>query len=485
MKCLIRFILVLGLLISSAMVYINPTAHAEQDQTWEKIKERGELRVGLSADYAPMEFEHTVNGKTEYAGVDIDLAKKIAKDNNLKLKIVNMSFDSLLGALKTGKIDIIISGMTSTPERKKQVDFSDSYMMTKNIMLVKKDKVNEYKDIKDFNNKKVGAQKGTEQEKIAQTEIENASITSLSRLPDVILALKSGKVEGAVVEKPVAEAYLKQNPKLGISNVKFNEEEKDTVIAVPKDSPKLLSQINKTIKEVKDKGLIDKYMTNAANAMNDDSGFISKYGSFFLKGIKITILISLIGVALGSILGAFVALMKLSKIKIISWIASIYIEILRGTPMLVQVFIVFFGITAALGLDISALVCGTIALVINSSAYIAEIIRAGINAVDKGQMEAARSLGLNYRQTMKSVIMPQAIKNILPALGNEFVTLIKESSIVSTIGVGEIMFNTQVVQGISFDPFTPLIVAAALYFVLTFVLTRIMNMIEGRLNASD
>ncbi|HGX1598770.1 TPA: ABC transporter permease subunit [Staphylococcus aureus] len=485
MKCLIRFILVLGLLISSAMVYINPTAHAEQDQTWEKIKERGELRVGLSADYAPMEFEHTVNGKTEYAGVDIDLAKKIAKDNNLKLKIVNMSFDSLLGALKTGKIDIIISGMTSTPERKKQVDFSDSYMMTKNIMLVKKDKVNEYKDIKDFNNKKVGAQKGTEQEKIAQTEIENASITSLSRLPDVILALKSGKVEGAVVEKPVAEAYLKQNPKLGISNVKFNEEEKDTVIAVPKDSPKLLSQINKTIKDVKDKGLIDKYMTNAANAMNDDSGFISKYGSFFLKGIKITILISLIGVALGSILGAFVALMKLSKIKIISWIASIYIEILRGTPMLVQVFIVFFGITAALGLDISALVCGTIALVINSSAYIAEIIRAGINAVDKGQMEAARSLGLNYRQTMKSVIMPQAIKNILPALGNEFVTLIKESSIVSTIGVGEIMFNAQVVQGISFDPFTPLIVAAALYFVLTFVLTRIMNMIEGRLNASD
>lgn len=485
MKCLIRFILVLGLLISSAMVYINPTAHAEQDQTWEKIKERGELRVGLSADYAPMEFEHTVNGKTEYAGVDIDLAKKIAKDNNLKLKIVNMSFDSLLGALKTGKIDIIISGMTSTPERKKQVDFSDSYMMTKNIMLVKKDKVNEYKDIKDFNNKKVGAQKGTEQEKIAQTEIENASITSLSRLPDVILALKSGKVEGAVVEKPVAEAYLKQNPKLGISNVKFNEEEKDTVIAVPKDSPKLLSQINKTIKEVKDKGLIDKYMTNAANAMNDDSGFISKYGSFFLKGIKITILISLIGVALGSILGAFVALMKLSKIKIISWIASIYIEILRGTPMLVQVFIVFFGITAALGLDISALVCGTIALVINSSAYIAEIIRAGINAVDKGQMEAAHSLGLNYRQTMKSVIMPQAIKNILPALGNEFVTLIKESSIVSTIGVGEIMFNAQVVQGISFDPFTPLIVAAALYFVLTFVLTRIMNMIEGRLNASD
>ena len=141
--------------------------------------------------------------------------------------------------------------------------------------------------------------------------------------------------------------------------------------------------------------------------------------------------------------------------------------------------------TAAFGLDISALICGTIALVINSSAYIAEIIRAGINAVDKGQTEAARSLGLNYRQTMQSVVMPQAIKKILPALGNEFVTLIKESSIVSTIGVSEIMFNAQVVQGISFDPFTPLLVAALLYFLLTFALTRVMNFIEGRMSASD
>ncbi|WRN74927.1 transporter substrate-binding domain-containing protein [Staphylococcus aureus] len=182
--------------------------------------------MGLSADYAPMEFEHTVNGKTEYAGVDIDLAKKIAKDNNLKLKIVNMSFDSLLGALKTGKIDIIISGMTSTPERKKQVDFSDSYMMTKNIMLVKKDKVNDYKDIKDFNNKKVGHKRELNKKKSLKPKLKMHIITSLSRLPDVILALKSGKVEGVVVEKPVAEAYLKQNPKLGISNVKFNEEEK-------------------------------------------------------------------------------------------------------------------------------------------------------------------------------------------------------------------------------------------------------------------
>ncbi|MEQ6034277.1 amino acid ABC transporter permease [Staphylococcus saccharolyticus] len=226
-------------------------------------------------------------------------------------------------------------------------------------------------------------------------------------------------------------------------------------------------------------------MEKTAKEMQDDGNFFSKYGSFFIKGLKNTILISLIGVILGSILGAFIALLKLTKLKTLSWLASTYIEFLRGAPMLVQAFIVFFSTTAALGLDVSALICGTIVLVINSSAYIAEIIRAGINAVGKGQTKAARSLGLNYSQTMKAVVMPQAVKNILPALGNEFVTLIKESSIVSTIGVGEIIFNAQVVQGISFDPFTPLLIAAILYFILTFALSLLMSYVEGRMRVSD
>ena len=467
--------MIIAILISLTFINIEPMAHADQDAKWEKIKESGELRVGLSADYAPFEFEKTVKGKSEYAGIDIDLAKKIAKDNHLKLKIVNMQFDSLLGALKTGKIDVIISGMTSTPERKKEVDFSDSYTKTGNVMLIRKsDK-----------NKKVAAQKGTEQEKIAQQEIENADISSLNRLPDAILAVKSNKVEGLVIEKPVAEAYVKQNNSLMIANVNFNEEKKDNVIAVPKNSPILLANVNKSIKEVNDQHLISKYMDKASKDMQDDSSFFDKYGAFFIKGLKNTILISMIGVVLGAVLGALIALAKLSKFKLLSWIASIYIEFLRGTPMLVQVFLVFFGTTAVLGLDVSALVCGTIALVINSSAYIAEIFRAGINAVDKGQTEAAQCLGLNYSKTMRYIILPQAIKNILPALGNEFVTLIKESSIVSTIGVGEIMFNAQVVQGISFDPFTPLIIAAIMYFVLTFTLSRGMSLIEGRMKASD
>ncbi|MBF2757784.1 MULTISPECIES: ABC transporter permease subunit [unclassified Staphylococcus] len=482
---IITKVLTIAILISLTLIYIQPMVLADEDATWNKIKERGELRVGLSADYAPLEFEKTKNGKTEYVGVDIELAKKIAKDNHLKLKIVNMQFDSLLGALKTGKIDIIISGMTSTPERKKEVDFSEPYMETGNVMLIRENNSDVFHTLNDFKNKRIGAQKGSEQEKIAQQEIENAQLSSLNRLPDAILALKSKKIDGLVIEKPVAEAYAKQNKDLKIANVSFNEEKKPTVIALPKDSPILLQHLNESIKNVKDHNLINKYMNIASEQMVDDGSFIQKYGTFFVKGLQNTVLISLIGVVCGAIIGSFIALAKLSKFKILSWPASIYIAFLRGTPMLVQVFIVFFGTTALLGLDISALICGTIALVINSSAYIAEIIRAGINAVDKGQTEAAQCLGLNYSKTMIHIVLPQAFKNILPALGNEFVTLIKESSIISTIGVGEIMFNAQVVQGISFDPFTPLIIAACMYFILTFSLSSVMSLIEGRMKASD
>ena len=482
-----KFILVIVIMFSSLLAYIQPTTYAAQDEQWEKIKERGELRVGLSADYAPYEFEHNVDGKRKYDGIDIDLAKKIAKDNNLKLKIVNMQFDSLLGAIKTGKIDIIISGMTPTPEREKEVDFSNPYMKVKQKMIIKKSEDDKLQTLDDFANKKIGVQKQTQQETIAKNEIENANIQSLTRVPEVIMSLKSGKVSGMVIEGPVAEAYLKQNPDLKFAEkVNFKDGDKNTAIAVPKNSPELMKQLNTTIKDVKDNNLIANYKENAAEAMKkDDGNFFTKYGNFFLKGIQNTILISIVGVVLGAILGSVLALFKLSKFKPLKWLASAYIEFLRGTPLLVQVFLVYFGSTAVLGWNISALICGMIALVINCSAYIAEIIRAGINAVDKGQMEAARSLGLSYGQTMKSVILPQAIKNILPALGNEFVTVIKESSIVSVIGVSEIMFNAQVVQGASFDPFTPLLVAAVLYFILTFTLSRIMYFFEGRLKVSD
>ncbi|ULG75289.1 ABC transporter permease subunit [Macrococcus brunensis] len=474
------------MLITLLLLTGFPVDHvsAKEDQL-DVIKKRGELRVGLSADYAPYEFERTVNGKREYVGIDIELAKKIAKDLGVELKIVNMQFDSLLGSLKTGKIDVIISGMSPTPERKKEVDFTDEYMQVKQRMVVQKKNQQKLKTVEDFKGKGVAAQKQTTQEELAQTELPESNLTSLTRLPEAIMSLNTGKVDGVIMEGPVADAYLSQNTQLAYSDLEFGNADKGTAIALQKDSPKLLDALNASIKEVNDQKLIDGYKDKANAAMFDDGSFLSKYGTYFLHGLGATILISLLGVVLGSLFGGIFAFMKLSTNKILKAIAWVYIEFIRGTPLLVQVFLVYFGTTAVLGLDLSAFVCGAIALILNCGAYIAEIIRAGIKAVDKGQMEAARSLGLSHAQAMNKVIMPQAIKNILPALGNEFITVIKESSIVSVIGVSELMFNAQVVQGASFDPFTPLLIVAIVYFLLTFGLSRVMNLFERRMSVSD
>lgn len=214
---------------------------------------------------------------------------------------------------------------------------------------------------------------------------------------------------------------------------------------------------------------------------------LKNYSSYYLKGLLITISLSLISVILGSIFGLFLYLMKSSEIKSLKVFASCYLELVRGTPMLTQVFFIFFGLASIIdfksfGLSISsfAYITGVIAVSLNSAAYVAEIIRSGINAIDKGQMEAAKSLGMKKSLAMEEVILPQATKNILPALANEFIAVIKETSIISTIGVTDIMYNVNLVSGSSYKALEPLILGSLLYFAITFTLTRLLKFVEGK-----
>lgn len=212
--------------------------------------------------------------------------------------------------------------------------------------------------------------------------------------------------------------------------------------------------------------------------------FLSNYYMFFINGAKFTIFLAFFTVLIGVMLGVVLALMKLSNKKILNLIATAYVEFIRGTPVLVQLYIVFYGLPH-IGISLPDFVAGIIALSVNSSAYVAEIIRAGIQAVDKGQMEAARSLGMPPAMSMRYIIIPQAIKNILPALGNEFIVVIKESSIASIIGIHELMYNADTVRGNIFQPFEPLIVAAIMYFLMTFTLSKIVGTFERRMKTSD
>lgn len=224
--------------------------------------------------------------------------------------------------------------------------------------------------------------------------------------------------------------------------------------------------------------------------MNLDFSFIVEYMPYYFEGIKYTLLISFVAVLFGAVFGSLLFYMKSSnfhiwKIKPLKIIAVAYIEIIRGTPMILQIFIVYAGAEPFFGMDLSALQAAFVAIALNSAAYVSEIVRAGIDAVDKGQMEAARSLGMKKSTAMMLIVVPQAVRNILPAIGNEFIAVIKESSMASVVGVGELMYAAKIVQGSTYRSLEPLIVAAGFYFILTFTLGRVISLIERRMKVSD
>ncbi len=214
----------------------------------------------------------------------------------------------------------------------------------------------------------------------------------------------------------------------------------------------------------------------------------SKYWyHFIINGLAVTLLLSLITVLFGTVLGSVLALVKRGRIKPLKWIVNIFVEIVRGTPMLLQLFIGVFLMPvifpAMNKMDNKNFLCICITLVLNSAAYVSEIIRSGIEAVDKGQTEAARSLGLNSTTTMMQIVLPQAIKNILPALGNEFITVIKETSLASTFYVGELMTVYYTVVGVTHNSLPTLMIIGIIYFVVNFALSKGLKFIERKMKA--
>ncbi len=213
------------------------------------------------------------------------------------------------------------------------------------------------------------------------------------------------------------------------------------------------------------------------------------YIGLLFSGLLMTLLLAIISVVLGSMLGLIPALMRLSSQKILNLMGTTYVEIIRGTPLLVQVLLIYsfikLPVTLFLGIDLSSFIPGMLALLINSSAYVSEIIRGGILSVDRGQTEAALSLGFSKSKTMRVVILPQAIKHIIPALGNEFVTMIKETSIFMYLGIAELMYMASMVKAGTYAVKETYIVVAVLYFVLTFPTAKLMGALERRLKKSD
>ncbi len=210
-----------------------------------------------------------------------------------------------------------------------------------------------------------------------------------------------------------------------------------------------------------------------------------KYYPVYLSGLWGTLWISAVTVLFGALLGVLVALMRMSRFKLLRGISKAYIEVLRGTPILLQLYFFWIGLPKLVPFELSDTQCIVAALAVNASAFISEIIRAGIGAVDKGQWEAARSIGLSESHVMTHVIFPQAVKNILPALCNEFISTVKGTSLASVFFVGELMTSFKTVQSATFLALQSLTIVGVIYFVLNFVLSRLLGVLERRLTVSD
>ncbi len=214
--------------------------------------------------------------------------------------------------------------------------------------------------------------------------------------------------------------------------------------------------------------------------MNLDFSALNGYWSYFVDGAWLTLRLSVLGVLFGTVFGVLLALVRLSRIWVLKFLAVTYIEIIRGTPMLVQILIIYYALPTV-GINLPAFVAGVVALTINSAAYMAEVFRAGIQAIDKGQTEAARSLGMSRSMTMRLIVLPQAFRNMLPAIGNELIVIIKDSSLISVVGLAELLYNARTIQGVTFRSFEPLLVAGGIYFIMTFTLSRLLILLERRM----
>jgi len=261
-----------ALLLVTVAVALNFAGCSKQGETMKKIKESGKLVLGTSADYAPYEFHKIIDGQDTIVGFDIDIAREIAKDLGVELVINEYSFDSLLQALNSGKIDIVISGMNPSPERAKSVDFSDIYYTAQHAVMVRAEDKDKIKTIDDLKGKKVGAQLTTTQEDIVKEKMPDSTLVSLKTIPNLVLELMNKKVDAIVVELPVAKGYVKNNSGLAISDIDVNEdiseEESGNAVAVRKNNKDLVEQINKTIARIQKDGTLDKYIAQA-NEMNE------------------------------------------------------------------------------------------------------------------------------------------------------------------------------------------------------------------------
>ena len=440
--------------------------------------------IGTDITFAPFEFQD-VNG--DFVGIDMDLLEAIAKDQGFNYEVKPLGFNAAVQALESKQVDAVIAGMSITEERAKKFDFSDPYFDSGVIMAVDEDNesVSSYDDLK---GERVAVKTGTEGASFA-TSIQDEygfEIVTYDESANMYEDVKTGNSIAAFDDYPVLAYGVKQGN--GLKIVTEKEAGNSYGFAVSKgENAELLQMFNTGLTNLRASGeyqkILDQYLDTGSEE-EADTGFFGLLKESFpslMSGLQMTLILTVVSLVIALILGLVFGLFQVSKNKLLRVIATIYVDIFRGTPLIVQAFFIYFGIPAALDIRITAVVAGLITLSLNAGAYMAEIVRGGIQSVEKGQMEAARSLGLPYGKAMSKVVLPQAIRIMIPSFINQFVITLKDTSILSIIGINELTQSGKIIIARNLESFQMWLIVGIIYFIIIMILTKVSNALERRI----
>ena len=477
------------------------------------------LRVGTEAAYAPFNWTQDddsngaipIEGTNQYAnGYDIQIAKKIAEKLGKKPLAVKTAWNGLIPALTSGKIDMITAGMSPTAERKQEIAFSNSYYTSEPVLVVKKSgEYSQATSLEDFKGAKITSQQGVYLYNLIDQLDGAQKETAMGDFGQMRQALDAGTIDGYISERPEATTAQEANPKLLMISLDkgFEVSPEDATIAVGlRKGDERIKQVNELLASLSSQEqvqLMDEMIAKQPAAGVSQEGaepnffqkvwkILKENGPQLLNGTLLTLLISMTGTIFGLIIGLLIGVYRTANAaktklgqffrKAFDIFLNVYIEVFRGTPMMVQAMVIYYGTAQAFDITIDRTLAAILIVSINTGAYMSEIVRGGILAVDKGQFEAATALGMTHGQTMRKIVLPQVIRNILPATGNEFVINIKDTSVLNVISVVELYFTGNTVAQQTYQFFPTFTIIAGIYFILTFTITRILRWIEKRMD---
>lgn len=440
--------------------------------------------IGMDQAMAPFTF---FDDNGEPSGLEVEMFDIIAEEQGINYEYQNFSFSAALQALEAGQIDGLLGGVAITPEREELYDFSDPILEGGNMIVVRSD--SPYETIDDLEGETIAVKTGSTGMEIIQDMQDeyNFDILTFDQSVNMHQALMNGDAE-ASVEGGAVQAFAISTGQVDFRQLDVNLNPNNLALATNRGpDSELLTKFNEGLAQIKADGrydeILDRYFGESADTQSTGVGTTTEAViSNLASGLWTTIWTAIISIIFATILGLIFGLMRISNNRLVKGISDLYIYAMRGVPMIVFSFFVFFGVSDMLGTNFEPVVAGIAALSINTGAYIAEIIRGGIQGVPRGQSEAARSLGMSSGLTMRKIIMPQALRHATPALVNQFILTLKNTSILSVIGVVELTMSGQIIISRTYQSGAIWLIVGIIYIVLITVLTLISERIEANMN---